>query len=182
MPVNASNDDLGWKGPNFNLKNIDNHYYSLSELKGKNGTVVCFLCNHCPYVVAIANRLSFEAKELQKINVNTIAIMSNDVIQYPQDSFENMKDFAKKYNFDFPYLYDENQKTAKDYKAVCTPDFYGFNKTMYLKYRGRLDSGVMNNKDQKIKRELFKAMKEIILKNIGPNNQYNSFGCSIKWK
>ena len=182
MPVNASNTELGWKAPNFSLLNIDNQIYNLNDLKGENGTVIAFICNHCPYVLAIADRLSRESKELNKNSINTIAIMSNDVDQYPADSYENMKIFAKKYNFEFPYLYDENQNVAKAYKAVCTPDIYGFNRSLHLMYRGRIDSGVMNLKDSKIDRELFKAMIDI--KDYGKvkKKQFNSFGCSIKWK
>ena len=182
MPVNASNNKLGWKAPNFALKNIDNIEYCLEDLIGKNGTVICFICNHCPYVISLADRLSFEANELKKIEVNTIAIMSNDTLKYPEDSFENMKIFAKKYNFDFPYLFDENQDTAKEYGAVCTPDIFGFNKHSLLQYRGRLDSGVMNKKSDNIQRELYEAMNKIKSDDIGPTVQNNSFGCSIKWK
>ncbi len=182
MPVNATNDKLGWLAPNFNLKDISGNYMSLDQLKGDNGTVIAFICNHCPYVIAIAERLSFEAQELRKLSINTIAIMSNDVVQYPDDSFKNMKLFAKKYNFNFSYLYDETQEVAKNYGAVCTPDIFGFNLDLKLMYRGRIDSGVMNSKDNKIKRELYFAMSKIKEDGFGPTEQFNSFGCSIKWK
>ena len=182
MPVNASNEKLGWKAPNFNLKNIDDINYCLDDLAGDCGTVICFICNHCPYVISLANRLSYESKELQKIGIKTIAIMSNDTSKYPEDSFDNMKLFANKYNFDFPYLYDETQDTAKDYGAVCTPDIFGFNKKLFLQYRGRLDSSVMNKKELEIQRELYEAMIKIKSNDIGPSKQNNSFGCSIKWK
>ena len=182
MPVNASNCDFGWKANDFNLISIDDQYYTLNSLKGINGTVVVFICNHCPYVIAIAKRLNYEAVELKKIGINTVAIMSNDVKEYPQDSFENMKEFAKKYNFVFPYLYDGDQTVAKNYKAICTPDFYGFNNSLELYYRGRIDSTVMNSNVTDIKRELYEAMCLIKATGKGPKKQNNSFGCSIKWK
>ena len=182
MSVNASQCENGWKAEDFSLLSIDDRKYSLQSIKGYKGTVIVFICNHCPYVIAIAERLSFEARELKKIGVNTIAIMSNDVENYPEDSFENMKKFSEKYNFEFSYLYDPTQEVAKKFKAVCTPDFFGFNKKLDLQYRGRIDSGVMNKNDKEIKRELFYAMEMIALTNKGPTKQMNSFGCSIKWK
>ena len=182
MSVNAPNDKLGWKAPDFNLINTDNNFYTLNDLRGKNGTVIAFICNHCPYVIAIAKRLSFEAKELKKSAINTIAIMSNDANQYPEDSFENMAIFAKKYAFDFSYLHDESQDIARNYGAVCTPDIFGFNNNLILQYRGRIDSGVMKSNYENIKRELFEAMNKIKSDGIGPIEQLNSFGCSIKWK
>ena len=182
MPVNATNDKLGWLAPIFNLKDVSENYLSLEQLKGKNGTVIAFICNHCPYVIAIAERLSFEARELKKLSINTIAIMSNDVSQYPEDSFDNMKLFSKKYDFNFSYLYDETQEVAKNYGAVCTPDIFGFNSSLELMYRGRIDSGVMNSNNSEIKRELYNAMKKIKNDGLAPKEQLNSFGCSIKWK
>ena len=183
MPVNASNTNLGMKASNFNLINTDGKTYSLDKLKGNNGTVIVFICNHCPYVKAIAQRLKKESEELNFHSINTIAIMSNDVNKYPEDSFENMKIFSEKYNFNFPYLYDETQEVAKKYGAVCTPDFFGFDNNSILKYRGRLDSMGMNeDKNKKIDRELFNAMLNIKNNGIGPKMQFNSIGCSIKWK
>ena len=182
MSVNASNDNLGWLAPSFKLKDVSNEIMSLEDLKGQNGTVIAFICNHCPYVTAIAERLSFEAKELKKISINTITIMSNDVTQYPEDSFENMKIFAKKYNFTFSYLYDESQTVAKSYGAVCTPDIFGFDGSLKLMYRGRIDSGVKNLNNSQIDRELYNAMLKIKNDGEGPLEQFNSFGCSIKWK
>lgn len=181
MPVNAPNNNLGFIAIEFNLLSVDGNYYSLDSLKGINGTVIAFICNHCPYVVKIADRLAYEAKELKKIGVSMIAIMSNDVSSHPEDSYENMLKFSKKYNFSFHYLYDSKQEIANKYKAVCTPDIFGFNKFLELKYRGRIDSGVMGNINKGIKRELFYGMKMIVNTNQGPENQYNSFGCSIKW-
>ena len=183
MPVNAPNNNLDILAPSFSLKNIDNKTLSLDSLKGANGTVIVFMCNHCPYVMAIANRLKKDSDELLKHSINTIAIMSNDVINYPDDSFENMKIFSKKYNFNFPYLYDETQEIAKNYDAVCTPDFFGFDRNLLLKYRGRIDSGVMTSKqNNNIKRELFHAMIKIKDEGVAPTQQFNSIGCSIKWK
>ena len=183
MPVNAPNENLDLLAPQFSLKNINNEIVSLDHTKGSNGTVIVFICNHCPYVKAIANRLKKEADELLKHSINTIAIMSNDVTNYPEDSFDNMKIFSEKYKFNFPYLYDETQEVAKKYKAVCTPDFFGFDKNLKLKYRGRIDSGVMNlPKTSDIERDLFNAMIKIKNEGEGPVNQMNSIGCSIKWK
>tara|TARA_B100000674_G_scaffold5879_1_gene4737 strand:- start:4909 stop:5460 length:552 start_codon:yes stop_codon:yes gene_type:complete len=183
MPVNAPNDNLDMIAPSFNLLNIDNNYISLENARGENGTVIVFICNHCPYVKAIANRLKKEADELSLISINTIAIMSNDVSNYPEDSFENMKLFAEKYKFNFPYLYDESQQVAKNFNAVCTPDFFGFDRNLKLKYRGRIDSKVMNS-DSNLEnnRELFNAMIKIKNEGSGPEKQFNSIGCSIKWK
>ena len=183
MPVNAPNTNLEMSAHPFKLLNINDQLVSLDESKGKNGTVIAFICNHCPYVKAIAGRLKKEADELYAHSINTIAIMSNDVENYPEDSFENMKVFAKKFEFNFPYLYDETQNVAKNYGAVCTPDFFGFDKNLKLKYRGRIDSGVMNTQSTTdIKRELFEAMIKIKDNGIAPDEQINSIGCSIKWK
>ena len=142
MPVNASDCNFGWKAKDFKLHSINGNNYTLQDLlKGAlTAVVIVFICNHCPYVIAIADRLSNESKELSKIGVSTIAIMSNDVEAYPEDSFENMKLFSKLHNFEFPYLYDKQQTVAKNYGAVCTPDFFGFNNLLELQYRGRIDS------------------------------------------
>ena len=183
MPVNAPNEVLDISAPHFNLLNIDESFVSLATAKGDNGTVIVFICNHCPYVKAIASRLKVEADELLVHSINTIAIMSNDVINYPEDSFDNMKIFSTKYKFNFPYLYDETQEVAKNFNAVCTPDFFGFDKDLILKYRGRIDSAVMNsNQNSNIDRDLFNAMIKIKNEGVGPTNQMNSIGCSIKWK
>ena len=182
MPVNATNDKFGWVAPEFKLIDVSGKILSLNQLTGANGTVIAFICNHCPYVIAIIDRLSKESKELSKLSINTIAIMSNDILQNPDDSYENMKIFAKKYNFTFPYLYDETQDVAKNYRAVCTPDIFGFNNKNLLCYRGRIDSGVMKSDSTKINRELYNAMQKIQRDGIGPEKQFNSFGCSIKWK
>ena len=183
MPVNASNDNLGMVAPSFNLLDISGNYYNLDDLRGDNGTVIAFICNHCPYVKAIVKRLVFEANELKKISINTVAIMSNDYLKYPEDSYPNMKIFSDRFNFGFPYLLDDNQQIAKNYGAICTPDIYGFNKSLKLMYRGRLDSLKMNDSENKpLERDLYNAMLYIIKKNDIPKNQINSIGCSIKWK
>ena len=181
MPVNASNSDLDWQAPDFNLISVDEEYYSLSQLVGKNGTLIAFICNHCPYVIRIIERFVYESIELNNIGVSTIGIMSNDVKQYPEDSYEKMKEFSLKYDFKFHYLYDSTQQVAKDYRAACTPDIFGFNKNLQLKYRGRIDSKVVEEDNNDIKREMYEAMKLIKETNEGPSNQFNSFGCSIKW-
>jgi len=181
MPVNASNSDLDWQAPDFNLISVDEQYYSLSQLAGENGTLIAFICNHCPYVIRIIERFVYESIELNNIGVSTIGIMSNDVKQYPEDSYEKMKEFSLKYDFKFHYLYDSTQQVAKDYRAVCTPDIFGFNKNLQLKYRGRIDSKVVEEDNNDIKREMYEAMKLIKETNEGPLNQFNSFGCSIKW-
>ena len=182
MPVNAPNEQLDLTAPHFDLLSVDNNRYSLNSVAGEKGTVIIFICNHCPYVIAIAERLSFEASNLKKIGINTAAIMSNDVLAYPEDSFDNMQKFSSKFSFGFPYLFDSTQEVAKKFNAVCTPDIFGFNNKFKLQYRGRIDSGVMNGNDKNINRELFHAMEVISRTGIGPSKQYNSFGCSIKWK
>ena len=181
MPVNASNSDLDWQAPDFNLISVDEQYYSLSQLTGENGTLIAFICNHCPYVIRIIERFVYESIELNNIGVSTIGIMPNDVKQYPEDSYKKMKEFSLKYDFKFHYLYDSTQQVAKDYRAVCTPDIFGFNKNLQLKYRGRIDSKVVEEDNNDIKREMYEAMKLIKETNEGPLNQFNSFGCSIKW-
>ncbi len=175
--------NFGWKATDFNLLSIDDKYYSLEQLRGPKGTLIMFICNHCPYVKSLCEKITYETKELKKIGVCSIAIMSNDTNQYKEDSYENMKLFAQKYNFNFPYLLDSDQKTAKNYDAKCTPDFFGFNKELKLQYRGRLDSSNKNSIIQnKVKRDLYLAMKNISEIGEGPRTQIPSMGCSIKWK
>ncbi len=164
----------------FNLKGIDEKFYTLENIKGSKGTLIFFICNHCPYVQAIAKKIERDVRELRKYGINSVGIMSNDYITYPSDNFNNMKKFSKENNFSFPYLIDETQKIAKLYNAQCTPDFFGFDRDMLLKYRGRLDdSGLEFHKDAK--RELFISMKAISENNDIPYNN-PSIGCSIKWK
>lgn len=166
----------------FELKGIDGLIWNLEKAKGSNGLLVMFICNHCPYVQNIIDRLVTDCKELQANHMGCIAIMSNDYEQYPEDSVENMKIFADKHNFSFPYVIDETQQTAKDYGAVCTPDFFGYNADLKLQYRGRLDSAGANLQANNQVKELLPAMLQIIQTGQGPDKQFPSMGCSIKWK
>jgi peroxiredoxin len=174
--------DFGKKAVPFKLKSTEGKIISLEDLKGENGTLIMFICNHCPYVKAITKDIVEDCNELKKLGINSIAISSNDPTNYPEDSFENMIEFAKKNEFSFPYLIDETQEVAKAYDAVCTPDFFGYNKDLELQYRGR--SRELKNlipiRDGKS--DLYKAMKLIAETNNGPKDQIPSAGCSIKWK
>jgi len=172
---------FGTKAISFSLKGIDEKIYNLDEIKGENGILVMFICNHCPYVKGIIDRLVTDVIVLQKKGVACFAIMSNDTEKYPEDSFENMKQFSKKNNFTFPYLYDSTQEIAKAYGAVCTPDFFGYNKNLELQYRGRLDNAGISGEILKNK-ELLNAFYQIIKTGKGPEEQKSSMGCSIKWK
>lgn len=173
--------DFGWKAPPFTLPGVDGKTYRLEDLRGKNGTLVMFICNHCPYVKAVIDRVVRDANELASYGVNTVAISSNDVVHYPEDSFDNMKRFAKVHGFTFPYLYDESQEVARAYDAVCTPDFFGFNGKLELQYRGRLDASRKEAGPADARRELFEAMVQIARTGNGPREQTPSMGCSIKW-
>lgn len=172
---------FGTKAISFSLKGIDEKTYNLEEIKGKNGTLVIFICNHCPYVKGVIDRLVKDIIDLQKKGIGCVAIMSNDTEKYPEDSFENMKQFSKKNNFTFPYLYDLTQEIAKAYGAVCTPDFFGYNKSLELQYRGRLDNAGISGEILKDK-ELLNAFHQIVKSGKGPKEQKSSMGCSIKWK
>jgi peroxiredoxin len=174
--------NFGWKAPPFSLPGVDGKTYSLAELKGKNGTLVIFICNHCPYVKAVIDRIVRDANELKSYGIDTVAISSNDADHYPEDSFDNMKRFAQAHGFIFPYLYDESQEVARRYDAVCTPDFFGFNSKLELQYRGRLDASRKEAGPADARRELFEAMREIAETGKGPREQTASMGCSIKWK
>ena len=173
--------NFGEKAKNFNLLSTENKKVSLNNITGKNGTLVMFICNHCPYVKAVIKDIAQDAKFLESIGVKSVAIMSNDVKNYPEDSFENMISFSKLYNFSFPYLIDDTQKIAKDYEAVCTPDFFGYNKNLELQYRGR----IRELKDLKPVTEgnsdLRTAMKLVAESGKGPKDQIPSMGCNIKW-
>ena len=174
--------DFGKKAENFQLKSTNNKFLTLEDVKGINGTLVMFICNHCPYVKAIILDIVNDCKTLSNLGINSVAICSNDVVNYPEDSFENMKKFADKKKFSFPYLHDEKQIIAKKYGAVCTPDFFGYNKDLKLQYRGRMrelkDLKPIKSGDS----ELFLAMKKISETGKGPKNQIPSMGCNIKWK
>ena len=164
----------------FRLKGVDDQYYDLNSLKGENGLLIMFICNHCPYVKSIISRIIRDTSELKQAGINSVGIMSNDQTEYEEDSFENMKKMALSNNFPFPYLVDETQEVARAYGAVCTPDFFGSNNNLGLQYRGRLDESRKESVDG-AKRELFEAMKQISRTGRGPNHQIPSMGCSIKW-
>ena len=173
--------DFGKKADNFELKSTDNKIISLNDAKGENGTLIMFICNHCPYVLAVISNVVEDCKELENNGIKSIAIMSNDPKRYEEDSFDNMIKFSKNHNFNFPYVIDETQEVAKTYGAVCTPDFFGYNKDLELQYRGRIRE-LKNLKPSKNgDSELKKAMKMIAKFNKGPNEQFPSMGCSIKW-
>jgi len=174
--------DFGWKAIDATLPGVDGNSHTLFENAGPNGLLVAFICNHCPYVVSVISRIVRDANELKEHGIGFVAVSANDVEAYPQDSFENMKIFAKQSAFTFPYLYDESQETAHSYGAVCTPDFFGFNKNKALQYRGRLDSSRKKTGPEDLRRDLFEAMKQIAQSGRGPADQTPSMGCSIKWK
>ena len=173
--------NFGEKAKNFSLPSVQNNKVSLDNIKGPNGTLIMFICNHCPYVKAVIENIVEDAKFLKNIGIESTAIMSNDIKNYPEDSFENMIKFSKKYNFSFPYLIDKSQEIAKAYGAVCTPDFFGYNKNLELQYRGRIRElknlkPVINGDS-----ELRNAMQLIAKNGKGPIKQIPSMGCNIKW-
>jgi peroxiredoxin len=174
--------DENFYAPDFTLKNIDGTMLSYADVKGEKGTLVMFICNHCPYVKGITDRLSDTMKVLQDKGIGVVAIMANDTEKYPADSFENMKIFAEESGFTFPYLIDETQETAKAYDAICTPDFFGFNADDQLQYRGRLDSSGKDSANDETVPELLEAMIQIAETGEGPKKQTPSMGCSIKWR
>ena len=173
--------DFGKKAEEFELKSTDNRLITLNDIKGDKGTLIMFICNHCPYVKAVIKDIVSDCKELENDGIKSVAIMSNDTKNYPDDSFENMISFSKNNNFNFPYLIDETQNIAKKYGAVCTPDFFGYNEKLELQYRGR----IRELKDLKPLRsgdsDLLLAMKKIAKTQKGPSNQVPSMGCNIKW-
>ena len=173
--------DFGWKAHDFALEGVDGKTYTLADVRGRKGTLVTFICNHCPYVKAAIGRIVDEAKALEKIGVGTIAIMSNDPTDYSEDSFDNMRAFAKLHGFGFPYVIDETQDVARTYGAQCTPDFFGFNAKDELQYRGRLDASRMTPVAG-ARRELYEAMRQVADTGRGPDQQTPSMGCSIKWR
>ena len=174
--------ELGWRAPEFALPDTDGRIWSPGDLRGVRGMVLFFICNHCPYVVAIADRLATTGRELLDQGYGVAAICSNDAEAYPADSFENMGAFAREYGFPFPYLHDETQEVAKAYGAVCTPDPFGFDAMLRLRYRGRLDSAGRNPADAGTVPELMLAMRQVALTGTGPDVQHASIGCSIKWR
>lgn len=173
--------DFGWKAKDFRLPATDGKTYSLAEISGPKGTLIAFICNHCPYVKAVVAKLVRDAKDLQAAGISVAAICSNDAASYPEDSFANMKAFAAKHGFTFPYLHDESQAVARAYDAVCTPDFFGFNAKGELQYRGRLDESRVSSVSN-ARRDLYEAMMQVARTGEGPREQVPSMGCSIKWK
>lgn len=174
--------DFGWKAVGFDLPGVDGKRYDLALARGEKGLLVMFICNHCPYVKAIRDRIIRDVKELAEQGIGTIAIMSNDPTDYPEDSFDNMVRIAREYAYPFPYVQDETQAVAKAYGAVCTPDFFGFNDQLELQYRGRLDASRKEAAAADARRDLFEAMIQVATTGRGPEDQIPSMGCSIKWR
>ncbi len=174
--------DFGWKAPDFTLPSTDGRQVSLGDVAGTKGTLVMFICNHCPYVLAVLDRIIRDASELMEMGIGVVAISANDAETYPQDSFDNMRVMAEARGFPFPYLYDESQAVARAYDAACTPDFFGFDADGGLQYRGRLDASTKAAGPADLRRDLFEAMKQVAETGQGPADQIPSMGCSIKWK
>ena len=174
--------DFGLDAIDFNLTGVDGKQWSLEDACGENGLLVMFICNHCPYVKAIRHRIVRDTKELIQHGVNSVAIMSNDPLQYEEDSLENMQRIAAEYDFPFPYLLDDSQQVAKRYGAVCTPDFFGYNADLQLQYRGRLDESRKESAAEDVRRDLYESMLLVAKTGAGPKEQIPSMGCSIKWK
>ena len=174
--------DFGKKAEPFKLKSIKNKIVSLNDVKGKNGTLIMFICNHCPYVKAVIADIVKDCNTLSDFGINSLAICSNDVENYPEDSFDKMQKFSQINNFNFPYLHDETQQIAKNYGAVCTPDFFGYNKNLQLQYRGRIRELKNLKPVREDVSELYAAMKIISETGKGPRKQFPSMGCNIKWK
>jgi len=173
--------DFGWKAPAFTLADPDGQQHSLDSLMGEQGLLVAFICNHCPYVKAVIDRLVADAAALAENGINTVAIMPNDYATHPDDSPSRMKEFAQRHGFGFPYLIDESQQVARDWGAVCTPDFFGLNAAGELQYRGRIDNAGMGNAEARTA-ELLDAMRQVAQTGSGPQAQVASMGCSIKWR
>ncbi len=174
--------EFGWKAVDFDLLGVDGKRHNLASAKGENGLLVMFICNHCPYVKSVQDRIIRDVNELKQHGVNAIAIMSNDPADYPEDSFDNMALIAKQLNYPFPYVWDETQGIAKRYGAVCTPDFFGFNGNLELQYRGRLDASRKEAAPPDVRRDLFEGMLQVAKTGQGPAEQIPSMGCSIKWR
>jgi peroxiredoxin len=174
--------DFGWMAPDFDLPGTDGRRHSLASARGPKGLLVMFLCNHCPYVKAVIQRIIRDTRDLRGHGIGSIAIMSNDPADYPEDSWENMLRIARELDFPFPYVLDETQAAAKAYGAVCTPDFFGFDAALGLQYRGRLDASKKETAPADARRDLFEAMVEVARSGNGPREQIPSMGCSIKWK
>ena len=181
MPLKTPICDFGQAAKSFELKSTNNEIINLNDARGENGTLIMFICNHCPYVIAVIKDIIEDYKNLKEFGIKAVAICSNDSINYPDDSFDKMIKFHKDHNFNFPYLIDKTQDIAKSYGAVCTPDFFGYNKNLKLQYRGRIRE-LKNLKPVEIgESDLFKAMKQIAETGNGPKDQIPSMGCGIKW-
>jgi len=182
MAAQSPAGNIGFPAPDFQLAGTDGHIYTLDRVRGPNGLLVMFICNHCPYVKAVLDRIIRDVKDLQAFGIGAVAINSNDAAGYPEDSFENMVKAAKTCGFPFPYLYDVTQNVARAYDAACTPDFFGFDRELRLRYRGRLDASRKETAAPDARRELFEAMKMIAQTGNGPAEQQPALGCSIKWR
>ena len=174
--------DFGLAAPNFSLPGVDGKTWTLQDCAGEKGLLVMFICNHCPYVKAVRERIVRDTRELMEHGINSVAIMSNDPSLYEEDSFENMKKIAEEFDFPFPYLLDESQQVARTFGAVCTPDFFGYNADLELQYRGRLDASRKETAAGDVRRDLFESMLQVAQTGQGPKDQIPSMGCSIKWK
>jgi peroxiredoxin len=174
--------NFGWQAVPFDLPGVDGKRHTLESARGPNGLLVMFICNHCPYVKAVIRRIVRDARELATQGIGSIAVMSNDPADYPEDSWDNMVRVAREFEFPFPYVLDETQEVAKAYGAVCTPDFFGFNKALELQYRGQLDESRKETAPESAHRDLFEAMKTVAATGQGPRDQVPSIGCSIKWR
>ena len=173
---------FGTPAPDFLLPGVDGRDWSLTNCRGPNGLLVMFICNHCPYVKSVQQKLVREARELAGLGIGSVAVMSNDPEDYPEDSFDNMVRVAREMAYPFPYLFDARQEVARLYGAVCTPDFFGYNRDLELQYRGRLDASGRDSSSEVHRRDLFEAMKTIATTSKGPIEQIPSMGCSIKWR
>jgi peroxiredoxin len=182
MAVETPICDFGWRAPAFRLPATDGKTYALEDIRGPKGTLIMFICNHCPYVIGVIARIVRDAAALQELGIGVAAICANDAESYPADSFEKMGEFAQENGFSFPYLHDESQAVARAYDAVCTPDFFGFDADLGLQYRGRLDASRRQAGPEDLKRELYEAMRGVARDGRGPKHQTASMGCSIKWK
>jgi peroxiredoxin len=174
--------DFGWKAVDFDLPGVDGKRYDLTSVKGEKGLLVMFICNHCPYVKAIRDRIIRDVRALREHGIGAIAIMSNDPSDYPEDSFDNMARVARECDFPFPYVWDETQQVAKAYGAICTPDFFGLNNRLELQYRGRLDASRKEAAPADARRDLFEGMLQVAETGHGPDKQIPGIGCSIKWR
>ncbi|MBK1643160.1 thioredoxin family protein [Thiocapsa imhoffii] len=174
--------DFGRAAPDFSLPGVDGEIWTRDRCRGERGLLVMFICNHCPYVKAVRERIVRDTRALMDLGLGCVAIMSNDPRDYPEDSFENMRQVAAEFSFPFPYLLDETQAVARLYGAVCTPDFFGFNAGLELQYRGRLDASRKETAPQTVRRDLYEAMKQVAETGQGPHEQIPSIGCSIKWR